>query len=150
MKLTSQLHILLAEDNRADAWLLRETLRQHVPSCQLSVVEDGDQALAFLRHEGDYAATPRPDLLLLDLNLPKIDGRVVLRTLRATPEWETLPVMVLTGSLQEADHQEAVALGVVRYLQKPVHLNDYMALAEDIATWGQWRGLVPVGGDSNK
>jgi two-component system, chemotaxis family, response regulator Rcp1 len=146
MKLTSQLHILLVEDNRADAWLLREALRESVPSCQLSVVEDGEQALTFLRQEGAYTAAPRPDLLLLDLSLPKLDGRVVLRTLRATPEWETLPVMVLTGSLQDTDHREAVTLGVARYLQKPMHLEEYLALGEDIATWGQWHGLLPSGG----
>ena len=150
MELTSQLQILLVEDNRGDAWLVRETLRQHVPSCQLSVVEDGEQALTFLRQEGAYTAAPRPDLLLLDLHLPKLDGRVVLRTLRASPEWKTLPVMILTGCLQDADHQEAVALGVVRCLQKPVHFKEYLALGEDIATWWQWRGLVPVGGDGNE
>jgi two-component system, chemotaxis family, response regulator Rcp1 len=116
MDLTSQFHLLLVEDNRADARLLRETLRERVPSCQLSVVEDGDQALAFLRQEGAYTAAPRPDLLLLDLNLPKLDGRVVLRTLRASPEWETLPVMIFTGCVPEAYHQEMVDLGVVRAL----------------------------------
>ena len=150
MKLTSQLHILLVEDNRADAWLVRETLRKSVPSYQLSVVEDGDQALTFLRQEGTYTAVPRPDLLLLDLNLPKVDGREVLRTLRATPEWETLPVMVLTGSLQDVDHHEAATLGVARCLQKPVHLKDYRALGEDIATWWQWRELVPIRGEGNE
>jgi two-component system, chemotaxis family, response regulator Rcp1 len=150
VKLTSQLHILLVEDNRADIWLLREILRKSMPSCQLSVVEDGEQALTFLRQEGAYTAASRPDLLLLDLNLPKIDGRVVLRMLRATPEWKTLPVMILTGSWQETDHQELVALGVTRYLQKSMHLKDYRALGEDIATWWQWRELVPIGGNGNK
>jgi two-component system, chemotaxis family, response regulator Rcp1 len=150
MDLTSQFHLLLVEDNRADAWLMRETLRERVPSCQLSVVEDGDQALAFLRQEGAYTAAPRPDLVLLDLHLPKLDGRVVLRTLRAIPKWETLPVMIFTGCLQEAYHQEVVDLGVVRCLQKPARLDDYLALGEDIATWGQWRGLIPVGGNGSK
>ena len=103
----------------------------------------------FLRQEGTYVAAPRPDLVLLVLNLPKLDGRVVLRTLRTTPEWETLPVIILTGCVQETYHQEVIALGVARCLQKPAHLDDYWALGEDIATWGQWRGLVPVEGKSN-
>jgi CheY-like chemotaxis protein len=103
-----------------------------------------------LRQEGPYTAALRPDLLLLDLNLPTLDGRVVLRTLRATLEWKTLPVMIFTGYLPEAYQQEVVALGVDRCLQKPAHLDDYLALGEDIATWGRWRGLVPVGGDSHQ
>ena len=150
MTLPSQLQILLVEDNREDARVLREVLHESVPSCQLNIVEDGDQALMFLCQEGAYTAAPRPDLVLLVLNLPKLDGRVVLRTLRATPEWETLPVIILTGCLQEAYHQEVIALGVARCLQKPAHLEDYWALGENIATWGQWRGLVPVEGNSNK
>src|SRR4051794_10371991 len=113
------MHILLIEDNPGDVRLLREALREKAVSFQVSVVEDGDQALAFLRREGEYAYTSRPDLVLLDLNLPKTDGRVVLQALRATPERKRIPIMILTGVLQDADQQQAAALEVERFLRKP-------------------------------
>jgi CheY-like chemotaxis protein len=137
------MHILLVEDNVGDARLLFEALREQCLSCQLSVVEDGEQALAFLGHEGAYTTATRPDLILLDLNLPKTDGRVVLQTLRATPEWKTLPIMILTGVLQDADQQQAAALRVERFLQKPTNLEGYLALGEDIATWWEIRTRSP-------
>jgi CheY-like chemotaxis protein len=131
------MHILLIEDNPGDIRLLREAFREKDVPFQLSVVEDGDQALAFLQQEGDYADAMRPNLILLDLNLPKTDGRVVLQALRETPEWKTIPIMILTGVQQDADHQQAAALGVERFLRKPIDLEEYLALVEDITTW--WR-----------
>jgi len=133
------MHILLIEDNPGDVRLLREAFHDSAVTFQVSVVEDGDQALAFLRSEGDYADATRPDLILLDLNLPKTDGRVVLQALRATPEWKAIPIMILTGVLQEADQQQAAALEVERFLQKPVDLQEYMALVDDIMAWWQIR-----------
>lgn len=85
------MHILLVEDSMGDARLLYEALHEQGRSCQISVVGEGEQALAFLGQEGAYTTATRLDLILLDLNLPKIDGRVVLQTLRATPEWRTIP-----------------------------------------------------------
>jgi len=120
-------HILLIEDHPGAVCLLRHALSESAVSVQLSVVEDGDQALAFLRREGDYSAAPRPDLILLDLNLPKTDGRVVLQVLRATPAWETIPIMILTGVPQDVDHQQAATLGVERFLRKPRDLQEYRA-----------------------
>ena len=133
------MHILLIEDNPGDVRLLREALREKAVSFQVSVVEDGDQALAFLRREGEYAHTSRPDLILLDLNLPKTDGRVVLQALRATPEWKSIPIMILTGVLQDADQQQAAALEVERFLRKPVDLQEYLALADDLTAWWEIR-----------
>ena len=133
------MHILLIEDNPGDVRLLREALREKAVSFQVSVVEDGDQALAFLRREGEYAHTLRPDLILLDLNLPKTDGRVVLQALRATPEWKSIPIMILTGVLQDADQQQAAALEVERFLRKPVDLQEYLALADDLTAWWEIR-----------
>jgi two-component system, chemotaxis family, response regulator Rcp1 len=129
------MHILLIEDNPGDVRLLREALREKAVSFQVSVVEDGDQALAFLRREGEYAHASRPDLILLDLNLPKTDGRVVLQALRATPEWKSIPIMILTGVLQDADQQQAAALEVERFLRKPVDLQEYLAFADDLTAW---------------
>jgi chemotaxis family two-component system response regulator Rcp1 len=133
------MHILLIEDNPGDVRLLREALREKAVSFQVSVVEDGDQALAFLRREGEYAHASRPDLILLDLNLPKTDGRVVLQALRATPEWKSIPIMILTGVLQDADQQQAAALEVERFLRKPVDLQEYLALADDLTAWWEIR-----------
>jgi chemotaxis family two-component system response regulator Rcp1 len=92
-----------------------------------------------LRREGEYAHTSRPDLILLDLNLPKTDGRVVLQALRATPEWKSIPIMILTGVLQDADQQQAAALEVERFLRKPVDLQEYLALADDLTAWWEIR-----------
>jgi len=132
-------HILLIEDHPGAVRLLRHALSESAVSVQLSVVEDGDQALAFLRREGDYSAAPRPDLILLDLNLPKTDGRIVLQVLRATPAWKTIPIMILTGVPQDVDHQQAAILGVERFLRKPRDLQEYRALVEDITAWWQIR-----------
>jgi len=118
------MQILLIEDHPGAARLLRHALSESAVPVQLSVVEDGDQALAFLRREGDYDAAPRPDLILLDLHLPKTDGRVVLQVLRATPAWKTIPIMILTGVPQDEDHQQAAALGVERFLRKPRGLQE--------------------------
>src|SRR4029450_8941270 len=139
MELTSLLHILLVEDNEADSRLLQEALRASGLPCQVSVAEDGDQALAFLCQDGGHNTAPRLDIIILDLHLPKLDGHEVLRTLRATPAWNTIPVMIVAGSLQEADYEQASALGATRCLQKPLDLAEDKALGEDIATWWRWR-----------
>jgi two-component system, chemotaxis family, response regulator Rcp1 len=137
MELPPLLRILLVEDNEGDSRLLQEALRASGLPCQVSVAEDGDQALGFLCQDGAHTTAPRLDIIILDLHLPKLDGHEVLRTLRATPEWNTIPVMIFSGSLQEADYEQAAALGATRCLQKPMDLAGYMALGEDIATW--WR-----------
>src|SRR3954449_3969775 len=108
------MHILLIEDNRGEAQLLSEAVQEHCLSCQISVVTDGEQALAFVGQEGAYTTALRPDLILLDLNLPKLDGRVVLQRLRTRPEWNTIPLMILTGLPQDVDYQQAAALHVER------------------------------------
>jgi chemotaxis family two-component system response regulator Rcp1 len=142
MELTSILHILLVEDNTADARLLQEALRASALACEVSVVEDGEQALAFVRQEGPYTRVTRPDVVVLDLQLPALDGHEVLRILRATPEGKTLPVMILAGMLWETDRQQAAALGVERCLQKPGCFEEYVTLGQEIATW--WRSCLPA------
>jgi two-component system, chemotaxis family, response regulator Rcp1 len=133
------MHMLVIEDNLADVRLLGEALRESAEAFQVSVVEDGELALAFVRREGAYTTAERPDLILLDLNLPKTDGRDVLQVLRASPEWKSIPIMILTGVLQESDQAQAAALGVERFLQKPIELEGYQALVEDITTWWKLR-----------
>jgi CheY-like chemotaxis protein len=125
--------ILLAEDNPGDAELVRLAFRQygHQP-CRLHVVHDGEAALAFLRQEGFYADTPRPQLLLLDIGLPKIGGWHVLETLRATPALTALPVVMLTGSMTERDEAQRAALRPLACFEKPMQLGGYSRLVEEL------------------
>src|SRR5436305_7897776 len=95
--------ILLVEDNPGDVLLTREVFREGKFPHQLSVVQDGDEAIRFLRNEGKYADAPRPDLILLDLNLPKKDGRELLRDIKTDQHLRNIPVLVLTTSKADQD-----------------------------------------------
>ena len=123
--------ILLAEDSPADADLLRISLRDYgrVP-CRLHVVPDGEAVLAFLRHEGLYAGMPRPDLLLLDIRLPRVGGWQVLRAVRTTPALARIPVVMLTGAMMDADAVHREALRPLAYFVKPMLLREYRPLVE--------------------
>ena len=125
--------ILLAEDSPADADLLRVSLRDYgrLP-CRLHVVPDGEAVLAFLRHEGLYAGMPRPDLLILDIGLPKVGGWKVLKTIRTTPALASMPVVMLTGAMMDADAVHREALRPLAYFVKPVLLREYRQLVEEI------------------
>jgi CheY-like chemotaxis protein len=130
------MQILLAEDNPADVRLLQEAFRENHLENRLSVVPDGVETLAFLRREGRYAAAPQPDLLLLDLNMPKKDGRQVLTEMKADPELRTIPVMILSSSSLPEDRQTAAALGAVRYVVKPQEFSEFLQLVHVIVeTW---------------
>lgn len=117
--------ILLADDDPADVLLTRRAFRAAQLQNTLHVVNDGEELLEFLRHEKRYAPpaeAPRPDLVLLDLNMPRMDGREALRELRADPRFENLPVVVLTTSEQEADILRTYDLGANSFVTKPVDL----------------------------
>jgi CheY-like chemotaxis protein len=127
------LTILVVEDNPGDVALIREALRAGGPAHRLSLAPDGDVALAHLRHP----ATPRPDLVLLDLNLTRRDGRAVLAALRADPALRSLPVVVFSTSTDPRDVAGAYAAGANAYVAKPFHLDDYLAAVGGIvAFWG--------------
>jgi chemotaxis family two-component system response regulator Rcp1 len=132
------MHILIIEDNAADARLLIEAFKVSPVSLQLNVVETGEQALGFLRQQGRYREVTRPDLILLDLNLPGKDGRETLEEIKADPALAAIPIFVLTSSLATADRDHATALGVERFVHKPIELQQYFDLAVDAVTW--WRG----------
>ena len=119
--------ILLVEDSPSDVLMTREALDYAKLRHHLHVVEDGVRALAFLRREGPYAQAPRPDLILLDLNLPRKDGREVLLELKADDQLRTIPVVVLTTSRAEEDVLRAYGLHANCYIAKPV---DFMRFAE--------------------
>ena len=124
--------ILLVEDNPGDAELTAEALRHGKVYNQMQVVEDGEAALAFLRHEGKYPDVPRPDVILLDLNLPRKDGREVLAEIKADDELKQIPVIVLTTSEAEEDILRAYNLAVNCYITKPVDLDQFIKVVKAI------------------
>ena len=123
---------LLVEDNPGDILLTEEALKEGRVTNHLNVVRDGEEAMAFLRKEGSHANAPRPDLLLLDLNLPRKDGREVLSEVKATPDLKRIPVIVLTTSEADEDILKAYNLNANSYLAKPVDLDQFMALMQGI------------------
>jgi CheY-like chemotaxis protein len=131
------IEILVAEDNPGDVRLIREALRARAKEVHLNVVANGEAALAFLRHEAPYTTAPHVDLALLDLNLPRLNGRAVLRALRAEPALRLLPVVVLTGSSEPAEITIAYNLGANAVVTKPLDLDEFLAAITSIANfWG--------------
>ncbi len=120
--------ILLVEDNPGDARLTQEAMRDSKMLNLIHVVEDGVEAMAFLRREGRYSEAPRPDLILLDLNLPKKDGRAVLAEIKTDPDLRRIPVVVLTTSRSEEDVLKAYDLHANAYVTKPVDLEQFMKI----------------------
>ncbi|MBF0192251.1 MAG: response regulator [Magnetococcales bacterium] len=122
-------NVLLAEDNEADQRTVQRGLSKARLPMRLFLVEDGEACLDFLRHQGQYADTtafPRPDLLLLDINMPKLDGRAVLKQIRADPILVALPVVILTTSDQEQDILISYKNGANAFITKPVEPGRFM------------------------
>ena len=124
--------ILLVEDNPADARLTREVFEGGRLSTHLNVGSDGEQALAFLRREGIYESAPRPKLVLLDLNLPRKDGREVLEELKRDSTLCRIPVIVLTTSAAQSDIMRAYELQANCFITKPLDLDEYFAVVRSI------------------
>jgi two-component system, chemotaxis family, response regulator Rcp1 len=123
-----QFHILLVEDSEADIYLLRKALENTGLNIQLTVIEDGAEALAFARSEGKYKEAVVPDLALLDLNLPKKQGVEVLAGLRGNERFKAVPVLIMTSSASPIERRSMESLGVVRYLTKPADLNAFLQI----------------------
>jgi len=132
--------ILLVEDNPGDVGLTRETLKDSKLLNHMSVAENGVEALAFLRREGKYVNAPRPDLILLDLNLPKKDGREVLAEIKADERLRRIPVVVLTTSSAEKDILETYDLHANCYITKPFNLDQFTAVVRAIEEF--WFAIV--------
>ena len=130
--LSDPFQILLVEDNPGDVDLTREALHESKVHTRMSVVNDGDEALAFLRHQGAHADAPRPDLILLDLNLPRKDGREVLAEIKADPALMRIPVVVLTTSRAEQDIVRSYNLHANAYVTKPVDLDQFVTVVKSI------------------
>jgi chemotaxis family two-component system response regulator Rcp1 len=126
------IEVLLVEDNPADVRLTEEVLKEGRILNNISVVHDGVEALECLRHEGAFAESPEFDLILLDLNLPRMDGREVLTAIRADGALARTPVIVLTTSSDEADVLKAYDLHANCYITKPVKLDDFVEVLRSI------------------
>ncbi len=135
-------HFLLVEDNPGDADLTRETLESSKVQIRLSVVSDGAEALDFLRHKGRHSEAQLPDLILLDLNLPKLSGRDVLSEIKATAELRHIPIVVLTSSDAERDIAESYRLGANCYITKPVDWRAFQAIVQGVENF--WLTIVKL------
>jgi two-component system, chemotaxis family, response regulator Rcp1 len=124
--------VLLVEDSPGDVRLTQEAFRDANPRVQLHVATDGVEAMYFLKHEGTQADAPRPDLILLDLNLPKMDGREVLAQIKGDPELQTIPTVILTTSDAETDIARSYLLQANCYLTKPVQFDAFENLVRSI------------------
>ena len=139
------IEILLVEDNPGDVRLTQEVLKEGRIANTLRVVNDGVAAMEYLRCEGEYAEMCRPDLVLLDLNLPKMDGRDVLAMIKSDPELRSIPIVVLTTSSAEVDILKAYDLHANCYITKPVDLNDFVKVVRSIEDF--WLAIVKLPND---
>jgi len=126
------MEILLVEDSLEDAGLAIRALREGQVECRVSLVRDGEEAMDFLHRKGVYAKTPRPDLILLDLQLPKKDGREVLAEVRADEQLQGVPVVVLTASQVHEEVLKSEKLEVDSYMVKPVDLKQFITVVKKL------------------
>jgi CheY-like chemotaxis protein len=134
------IQVLLVEDSEADIRLTKEAMKEAKVVNTLHVVRDGDEAIDFLRQLGTHALAPRPDLIILDLNLPRRDGKEVLADLKSDNSLKSIPIAVLTTSSAERDIVESYNLGANCYLTKPVDLQQFLNVVAQIE--GFWLGIV--------
>ncbi len=139
------IEILMVEDSPTDAQLTIEALHAAKVANRLSHVEDGVEALRFLRQQDPYVGAPRPDLILLDLNLPRKDGREVLEELKRDPDLKVIPVVVLTTSRSEQDVLRSYQLHANCYITKPVDFTQFMEVVKSIEQF--WLTIVTLPGE---
>jgi chemotaxis family two-component system response regulator Rcp1 len=140
------LEVLLVEDSPGDVRLTREAFRDAKVHIKLHVASDGTKAMAFLNREGEYANAPRPDLILLDLNLPKKDGRQVLEEIKESLVLKSIPVVILTTSSSEADILKSYMLHANCYITKPVGLEGFLKVVRSIDNF--WLSVVKLPGQA--
>jgi two-component system, chemotaxis family, response regulator Rcp1 len=137
------LEVLLVEDSPGDVRLTQEAFHAANIAVHLNVVTDGVEAMAFLRHEGAFADAPRPDLTLLDLNMPRMDGRQTLALIKNDASLKTIPVVILTTSDEEGDIAKSYELHANCYLRKPVQLNAFESLVKSINDFWLTKATLP-------
>ena len=139
---TRPVEILLVEDNEGDILLTQEALADSKLCNTLHSVQDGEEAMKFLYNKGDYATKPQPDIILLDLNLPKKDGREVLKELKADDRLKKIPVVVLTTSQSEEDISKMYDLHANCYISKPIDMNQFIKVVQAIQDF--WFSIVKL------
>jgi CheY-like chemotaxis protein len=139
---TAAIEVLLVEDSPGDVRLTREAFKDAKVHINLHVASDGAAAMSFLRREGDHANVPRPDLILLDLNLPRKDGREVLAEIKESPELKSIPVVILTTSASEEDILRSYQLHANCYITKPVGLSGFLKVVQSIDNF--WLSVVKL------
>lgn len=135
--------ILLVEDNEGDIRLMHEMLGEINPTARLHVVTDGAEAMDFLRYQGRYLDAPRPDVILLDLNLPKLHGREVLARVKANPHLQPIYVIVLTSSEEASDVESSYKLMANSYLRKPDNLDEWEQMVTSLNNFWFTRVKLP-------
>ena len=141
-QLEKTIDILLVEDSETDAELTLEALKQGKLQNAVHHVKDGEEALRYLRREAEFKDVPRPDLVLLDLNMPRLDGREVLRQIRADESLKVIPVVVLTTSSHDKDILETYGLAANSYIVKPVDLTSFFDVVKQISNF--WVKVVAL------
>jgi CheY-like chemotaxis protein len=136
------IQVLLVEDNPGDVRLTREAFRDAKMHLEMHVAGDGVAAMEFLRRQGDYPNSPRPDLILLDLNLPRKDGREVLAEIKGDPSLKAIPVVILTTSAADADIERSYLLHANCYISKPVDLEGFLTVIRSIDDF--WLSVVKL------
>ena len=136
------IEIMLVEDNPGDVRLTREALKEAKVRNNLSVVDDGVEAMKFLHRKGSYATAPRPDIILLDLNLPRKDGRQVLAEVKADPDLRRIPVVILTTSKAEEDILKTYDLHANCFISKPVDFEQFIRVIQSIEHF--WLAIVTL------
>jgi chemotaxis family two-component system response regulator Rcp1 len=137
---TAAIEVLLIEDSPGDVRLTREALKDAKVHISLNVASDGVEAMAFLERQGKFADAPRPDLILLDLNLPKKDGREVLKDIKESATLASIPVVILTTSASDADILKSYKLHANCYITKPVDLDGFLKVVQSIDSF--WLSVV--------
>jgi two-component system, chemotaxis family, response regulator Rcp1 len=140
----TEIEVLLVEDSPGDVRLTQEAFREANRAIHLHVAADGVEAMAFLRREGPHARAPRPHLILLDLNLPKMDGREVLAHIKEDDNLKTIPTVILTTSEAEADILTSYKLQANCYLSKPVQLDEFEAIVRSINDFWLTKVRLPL------
>jgi CheY-like chemotaxis protein len=136
------IEILLVEDNEGDIGLIEEVFEEAKIGNKLHIAEDGEEAMYFLHGEKSFSGSPRPDIILLDLNLPKKDGREVLREIKEDHDLKNIPVVVLTTSGAEKDVLKAYDLHANAYITKPLDFNQFIKVIESIGNF--WLEIVKL------
>src|SRR3984885_7422844 len=140
------IEVLLVEDSPGDVRLTREAFKDAKVHINLHVASDGSEAMAFLGREGKHLNAPRPDLILLDLNLPKKDGREVLKEIKESPTLKSIPVVILTTSAAEADILRSYQLHATCYITKPVDLEGFATVVKIIDSF--WLSAIRLPNDT--